>query len=327
MSTKQIHFQEGSAINYVVGLHKEYGGSIENGILNIQKGRVKIYAEAISIFEGFELMLINVDTPDEIVLHRTPDNNPNHIHLNVIKEGTYQQKFEEELTQMQFGTQNGVFLYDALFPITVEIPANSNLKLIGFKFDISFSKGVLGDAFATIAKLFSDNKGVAYHTNLSNESERLFKDIIHYHALDKHRKALIVSRAIESFTILATKLEKLNDNDELNGLHVDDYMRLQNIKKKLLSNFEERIMVDELAESHGVSVSKLKRDFKTLFNCSITTFYTNAKMDEAYRRLKSGQYTVTEVGYDMGYSNLSKFSEMFKKVKGLSPRDVVNIKG
>jgi YesN/AraC family two-component response regulator len=30
-----------------------------------------------------------------------------------------------------------------------------------------------------------------------------------------------------------------------------------------------------------------------------------------------------EVGYDLGYQNLSKFSEMFKKVKGIPPSEVI----
>ncbi|MCG8579119.1 MAG: AraC family transcriptional regulator [Bacteroidales bacterium] len=325
MTTKHIHFQEGKAFDYVKELHKQYGGEIEGNKINIKRGRLHIYVEAIPVFEGFEMLLLSVETPETIVLHRTPDNNPNHIHLNVIKEGGYVQTFEQESAQMQVGTQNGVFLYNALFPITVEVPANTSLKIIGFKFDLSRKESIVNDATHSIAQLFKEDVGVAYHTNLSQESERLFKDIIHFYTLDKHRTALIVSRAIESFTILATNLEKLNDNDELNGLHIDDYNRLQSVKQKLSSNFEERVTVEELAESHGVSVSKLKRDFNTLFNCSITHFYTNARMDEAYRRLKSGDYTVSEVGYDMGYSNLSKFSEMFKKIKGLSPRDVIKV--
>ena len=52
-------------------------------------------------------------------------------------------------------------------------------------------------------------------------------------------------------------------------------------------------------------------------------FYNQARMDEAYRRLKSGRYSVSEVGYDMGYSSLSKFSSMFKKLKGILPNEVV----
>ncbi|MBR8535221.1 helix-turn-helix transcriptional regulator [Carboxylicivirga sediminis] len=325
MSTKHIYFQEGHAIDYVKGLQKEYGGDIEDNKIYIERGRLRIYVEAILIFNGFELLLLNVDSPEDIVFHRTPDNNPNFIHLNVIKEGIYQQKFEQEMTQMQYGTQNGVFVYDALFPITVEIPANSNLKIIGFKFDLSIRNSIMSNALNSITTLFKEQAGVAFHTNLSQESERLLKDILHFQTLDKNRRALIVSRAIESFTILATNLEKLNSQDELHGLHIEDYSRLQSIKQKLSTSFEERATVEKLAETYGVSVSKLKRDFKTLFNCSITHYYTNAKIDEAYRRLKSGKFTVSEVGYDLGYSNLSKFSEMFKKLKGISPRDVVKI--
>ncbi|MBS2213954.1 helix-turn-helix transcriptional regulator [Carboxylicivirga mesophila] len=325
MSTKHIYFQEGHAIDYVKGLQKEYGGDIEDNKIYIERERLQIYVEAIPIFTGFELLLLNVDSPEAIVFHRTPDNNPNFIHLNVIKEGIYQQSFEQEMTQMQYGTQNGVFVYNALFPITVEVPANSNLKTIGFKFDLSIRNSIMSDALNSITTLFKEQAGVAFHTNLSQESERLLKDILHFQTLDKNRRALIVSRAIESFTILATNLEKLNSQDELHGLHIEDYSRLQSIKQELSTSFEERATVEKLAEMHGVSVSKLKRDFKTLFNCSITHYYTNAKMDEAYRRLKSGNYTVSEVGYDLGYSNLSKFSEMFKKLKGISPRDVVKI--
>ncbi|MCU4176894.1 helix-turn-helix domain-containing protein [Carboxylicivirga sp. N1Y90] len=322
MKTKHIHFQEGKAINYVTELQKIYGGNIEDNRLLVERGRLRIYAEIISVFDTFEIMLISVNAPENIVLHRTPDNNPDLIHLNVIKEGEYLQTFEQESAQMQSGTQNGVFLYDALFPITIEIPANTSLKIIGYKFDISHKAATLHDAFSCIHPLFKEENGVAYHTTLSQESERLFKDIIHYNTKTKHRKALIVSRAIESFTILASNLENLNNTDDLNGLHAEDYQRLQSIKLELSTNFEERITIEQLADKHGVSVSKLKRDFKTLFNCSISQFYTNAKMDEAFRRLRSGNFSVSEVGYDMGYSNLSKFSEMFKKIKGISPRDV-----
>jgi len=48
-------------------------------------------------------------------------------------------------------------------------------------------------------------------------------------------------------------------------------------------------------------------------------------MDEAFRRLRSGDFSDMEVGYDLGYQNLSKFSKMFKKVKGISPCEVIKL--
>ena len=94
----------------------------------------------------------------------------------------------------------------------------------------------------------------------------------------------------------------LVNKDELNGLHKDDYERLLEIRSKLLSSFTQKISVDDLAAEFGFSTSKLKRDFKTLFQTSIYRFYTHAKMDEAYRRPKTGNYSVMEVGYDLGYN-------------------------
>ncbi len=47
------------------------------------------------------------------------------------------------------------------------------------------------------------------------------------------------------------------------------------------------------------------------------------KMDEAYNRLKSGDFSVSEVAYDLGYENPSKFTQMFKKLKGFNPSEVI----
>ncbi|MBI9063022.1 MAG: helix-turn-helix transcriptional regulator [Marinilabiliaceae bacterium] len=120
-------------------------------------------------------------------------------------------------------------------------------------------------------------------------------------------------------------LKKLIADKSLNGLHVEDFKRLNSVKKKLISCFDQKITIESLAEEFGVSASKLKRDFKQLFDTTIYQFYALAKMDEAFQRLKSGQYTVTEVGYDLGYQNLSKFAEMFRKVKGISPKEVIKL--
>ncbi|MBR8534094.1 helix-turn-helix transcriptional regulator [Carboxylicivirga sediminis] len=105
--------------------------------------------------------------------------------------------------------------------------------------------------------------------------------------------------------------------------HPYENNRLLLIKKEIETQIESKISIEELASQFAISVSKLQRDFKTLFNSSVYQFFTHAKMDEAYRRLKTGRYSVMEVGYDLGYSNLSKFSQMFKKIKGVSPKDVI----
>lgn len=43
-------------------------------------------------------------------------------------------------------------------------------------------------------------------------------------------------------------------------------------------------------------------------------------MKEAERLLKENKLTVSEVGYQMGYSNLSHFTRVFEKHMGMKPK-------
>ena len=78
--------------------------------------------------------------------------------------------------------------------------------------------------------------------------------------------------------------------------------------------------IDELAREAGMSASKLKRGFKQVFGIPPYQYYLKAKMAEAKTLLQSRSFAISEVGHILGYSNLSKFSQAFKKEYGMTPR-------
>lgn len=317
----KITIQEGVAKNYIDGFKNTLGGDLKGNTLLIDKGPVSMQMSYYSI-EGVEFTFASFTSTKPLILTREPDRNPELIHLNLIKEGHFSRSYESELTEMEAGSNRGVFLYNGLFPVESNFPAGVNIKWMGFKFNPK-EIGVIYDDVAEIyGGLFEGKDPLAYHSNLSTETERLISDLFSFDDIPHGKVPLISSRAIEIFTNLALGFKKEADKDELLGLHIDDYNTLLKIKNKILANLEKAHTIDELSQEFGISRTKLKQDFKLLFGNSIYQFYTHARMDEAYRRLRSGQYTVSEVGYDMGYSSLSKFSGMFKKVKGLLPTEV-----
>lgn len=319
-----VKIQEGPKENYINGFYNTLGGAkTDNGYIN-KNGPIQIEIIEYNLLGEVELFLINLDLKKRLILDRTPDNDPNYIHIFIFKEGGITQKYGNQIKQVESGTNNGVFVYDGMFPITVEFPENTEFNLLAFKFRIENGKEIFHESNTILELLFADSKnGLGYHIGLTREIERLIEDIFQFNNLKKGRLPLVISRGIEIFYNLILKLGQLNDEDELAGLRSEDYERLIQIKKKLTSSFDEKISIDALAREFGISNSKLKLNFKQLFSRSIYQFYTHARMDEAYRRLKSGEYSVSEVGYDLGYQNLSKFSEMFKKIKGISPKDVI----
>lgn len=277
------------------------------------------------VLPGFEFTTTVAHHKNTILVEREPDNNPDLVYINLIKQGKFTRDYNNQEVEVEAGSSKGVFIYNGLFSMNITHAANTRLETISYTLSKTALLRFLPEAAGIYDSLFGSKEPVAYHTSLPLELDALVEDIFHFKKSEFGRIPLVVARSLELFTVLMNNVKKLVDTDELQGLHIDDYNRLLKIKDHLLSSFDQRISVEELASEFSISVSKLKRDFKTLFDTSVYQFYTHAKMDEAYRRLKSGEFSVMEVGYDLGYQNLSKFSQMFKKVKGINPKEVLPV--
>lgn len=219
------------------------------------------------------------------------------------------------------------------FPIeNIELADIHHLNYLGvnwifIKFKKKQNNNVFGKLIDVYSKLFKQKKQIAFYLTLPTEIENKNIDIFNTESRPEFDKyATFIYKGIEIFTLLTSVVLKLTENNKLNSLHKDDLDRLFKIKKLLTSNFNERISINELSKNFAISPSKLKRDFKALFNSSIYHFQLINKMEEAYRRLQKEDFTVSQVGYDMGYSNLSKFSEQFKNIHGINPSEVVSNK-
>ena len=85
---------------------------------------------------------------------------------------------------------------------------------------------------------------------------------------------------------------------------------------------ESIISIDQIADHCGVSSSKLKNLFKATTSQSVYRYYLNLRLDYAAELLQNTRLNVSEVAFRVGYSNISKFSEMFKKRYGKLPSEL-----
>lgn len=69
-----------------------------------------------------------------------------------------------------------------------------------------------------------------------------------------------------------------------------------------------------------MSPTKLKRSLKQVFGNNIFSYYQRFRMHEAAHLFKEGPYSVSEVGYKLGFTNLSHFSKLFKEHFGMNPK-------
>lgn len=322
MEKVKLYIQEGAATNYIKALQNKFGGIATADSYSISNDTLEINIKSYELRPGVELIISQGQSKIPISVHRTPDNNPDYIHINIFKQGQVEHAYYKKKQYIEATTSTGAFIHNGLFPLQGEIPAELYYSTIAIKFTRKAFLQLMPEATDLYTNAFGHNQPVAYHISLPIDIERLTDDIIYYQEIEFGGRILLIAKGLETLASIIMTAKNMNTQKQLNGLHSDDYLRLLTIKNQLLSSFSQKINIKDIADKHSISASKLKRDFKTLFDCSIYQFYAHAKMDEAYRRLKTGNFSVMEVGYDLGYSNLSKFANMFKKVKGISPSEV-----
>lgn len=320
-----LQIKEGNSINYMKAVSDAFQHPFVDDRFKYDLQGNHIIVSCYKIIPDFEIIVTQSTCNRDIVVCRTSDERPDFFHFNLMKEGQAIQKYNDQQQYMEAGRPTGAFIYNGLFPLQSKFPANLTVRSIGFKASRGALKQMMPEGLPIIDQLFADDSPQSYHISLTHEMEKLIEDVFLYENSLFGRKMQVMAHSMQIFTLLLSSIKALSEKDELQGLHIDDYNRLLQIKDEIIQHIEQKLNLEELASQFAISVSKLQRDFKALFNSSVYQFYTHAKMDEAYRRLKTGEFSVMEVGYDLGYSSLSKFSSMFKKVKGISPKEVMAI--
>jgi len=94
--------------------------------------------------------------------------------------------------------------------------------------------------------------------------------------------------------------------------------RLLHARDRLLGDLSRAPTLPELARETNLSILKLKRGFRQLFNNSVYGLFQHERMHKARCHLNAGAPVLT-VAAELGYTNASHFSAAFKKQFGVNP--------
>ncbi|HEY8955833.1 AraC family transcriptional regulator [Chitinophaga sp.] len=104
------------------------------------------------------------------------------------------------------------------------------------------------------------------------------------------------------------------------GAHINDIKAIYAIKAHLQAHLSEPPHIAGLAKQAKMSEPKLRQLFKRTFGRSVFEYYQFLRMETAARLLKDKKLTVSEVGYQLGFTNLSHFSRVFEQHMGMKPK-------
>lgn len=124
----------------------------------------------------------------------------------------------------------------------------------------------------------------------------------------------------QSLVMIGLALEGCDRDDRAaTPLHQSDHQKLLRARDLLLTDLTQAPTIAMLSKESGLSVLKLKRGFRELFSNSIYGLFQAERMQEARRRLESGDRSVMVIANDLGYANASHFTTAFQKQFGVTP--------
>lgn len=101
----------------------------------------------------------------------------------------------------------------------------------------------------------------------------------------------------------------------------DTFRRLCRSRDFLAASFGERLRLEQAAGQAFLSPFHYHRLFHRAFGETPHELVTRLRLDEAKRLLASGELSVTEVCFAVGYESLGSFSLRFKQLAGCSPSE------
>ena len=90
-------------------------------------------------------------------------------------------------------------------------------------------------------------------------------------------------------------------------------------QKFIENNLSDKISVEDLAEKFAIGRRNFERRFKKATNNTPIEYIQRVKIEAAKKSLEASRKNVTEVMYDVGYSDTKAFRTVFKKITGMSP--------
>jgi AraC-like DNA-binding protein len=285
-----------------------------------------LYARIIN--EAMSFLVMNVRFNEDVILEREALDEMNLLlyFIRVNVSGHYQ--IATDIDKAEYAgdiKRRTIFLSSTNYPLEVSYSKGTLVQVIGIYFKSSLVRKFLKKNIFHYLAEYSQVRLKDHDKKIISEEEKKLLQEIFETNLDSefgklilhNRILLLVEKTLNRFLINElpdSRTKRLKEKD-MDGLKEVEFI----LSEKELEKFPS---VEELSRIALMSSSKLKKRFKEVYGRKLYEFYNYNRLSKAKQSIETGETSIKEAAYGIGFSNLSNFSKAFKKEFGILPSKI-----
>ncbi|WP_158512941.1 helix-turn-helix transcriptional regulator [Flavisolibacter tropicus] len=294
--------------------------------LNIPLSFGQGFFKLVNLPYGLQSLVYNIHLNDDLLFVREKNDKEFYLlsfdQISRANKGSIRIN-SEDLTAEQL-RNTAIYLTSFLFDVELGLQKDTTLTGIRILLPVQWMNEYLelGEKEDILEKYVSLKTAGIWYMPVDIELKELLDEI-----LSTERKPLLFTsnrmmRIVEKFfDWLYNQLQYLSPS---NGISRADILAAQKVEAILTKDITALPpTIKELAREIAMSESKLKKIFKSVYGMPPYEYFQKQRMQKAMTLLKSGVHSIKDVGYTLGYANLSNFTLAFKKVYGVLPSVII----
>jgi len=214
-------------------------------------------------------------------------------------------------------------------PNLVELHHGRPVMTVGIFIEPELLGEMLEDSYGDVPNLFDGivngpDDGCCRQIDVQTQSiSRAIDQVLACPASYPMKRLFLESKALE---IIAYSIDLAMSQKRCQafarGPAAKEFEQIMMAKDILNDKYESPPPLTELARMVGVNKNKLNQGFRRYFGASVFEYHRMLRLEMARKLLAANEKSVTEVAFEVGYSQHSSFTKAFKQYFGDNPADV-----
>jgi AraC-like DNA-binding protein len=319
-----FEFTTAPGFDFITLFSKQINVPVRDNVLEIPKTLGEGYVRKVGFGDDFKLTIHRYKLKEDLIVKRNPAAIANDVRTIFFYNDSEDLEVKYHNEANIPGSQkndSSILLSSNDLRTEIRFPAGSNIQYVVVGITANRLRSVLSieKPNGTLKTITAENASFLFFESLDAEMQLLLKNIVSVDMNNSLNNFYVQIKVQELMYLLFSKLS-LREHTTFKNINSNDAEKLLAIRNEILNDLSTPPVLSELAIIASMSETKLKQLFKQTFGDTIYNYYQKVRMEEAAFLLKQAKHSVSEVGYELGFSNLSHFSRLFAKQYGITPK-------